>query len=155
MPGNLLLMAYPQEEDVLTSFRFASKYTMPDLYTGNATLTQISSSINSTGFSLLFRCEGCLSWDQDGTTGNASTSAAQLLLGWAQAEENPTGGACPDDLSLVQHEAQSLWNAKFDKNATSSSYNSWTKLATNIVTGDCDGGAGGGGGGNRTKARWY
>jgi cellobiose dehydrogenase (acceptor) len=152
MPGNLLVLAYPQEDDVLTSFRFASKYTMPDLYTGNATLTQISSSINSTGFSLLFRCEGCLSWDQDGTTGNASTSASQLLLGWAQAEENPTDGACPDDLSLVKHEANSLWIAKFDRNATSSSYNSWAKLATNVVTGDCDGG---GGNGNGTKPRWY
>ncbi|KKK27390.1 hypothetical protein ARAM_002277 [Aspergillus rambellii] len=147
MTSKLLLMAYPSGDRVLTSFRFSSGYVMPDLYTGNATVTQISSSINATGFTLLFRCQNCLAWDQGGTTGSVSTSAGQLVLGWAQAKKSPTNGACPGDLSLVQHEAQSIWAAKFDKNAASSSYEAWTKLATTVVTGDCDGSPGGGGNG--------
>lgn len=142
MYNSLLLMAYPSDEGqgdkVLTSFRFTSEYAMPSLYTGNATLTQISSTINSTGFSLLFRCEGCLSWDQDGTAGNASTSSGRPLLGWAQAGVNPSDGECPDDLSLVKHDGQSLWYAQLDKNATSPLYDSWSRLATKVVTGDCD-----------------
>ncbi|KAL2863142.1 uncharacterized protein BJX67DRAFT_390801 [Aspergillus lucknowensis] len=146
MLDSLLLVAYPQGDNVLTSFRIASDYAMPDVYTGDAKLTQISWSVDPTGFTVLFRCQGCFSWEQDGTAGNASTSASRLLLGWAQAEENPTDGACPDDMSLMQHEGQSIWNAELDANATSSMYDSWAELARIQVPGDC-------GVGNRTRLR--
>lgn len=145
MNSNLLLLAYAQDDKVLTSFRFASGYTMPDLYTGNATLTQISSSVSAEKFELLFRCQNCLSWDQDGVTGSATTSAGQLVLAWAQGQESPTDAACPDDLSLVQHEAQGIMVARLDKNAVNSKYESWTELATETVTGSCDSSGGGGG----------
>ncbi|KAL2867628.1 cellobiose dehydrogenase [Aspergillus lucknowensis] len=145
MNSNLLLMAYPQDEDVLTSFRFSSGYSMPDVYAGDANLTQISSSINDTAFTLLFRCEGCLAWDHEGTTGNASTSAGRLTLGWAQGQESPEDGACPDDLSISQHEAQSIWSATLDENAASADYETWAELATEVVPGTCDGDGDGGG----------
>ncbi|KAL2826657.1 hypothetical protein BDW59DRAFT_171747 [Aspergillus cavernicola] len=144
MTSKLLLMAYPQDDDILTSFRFSSGYVMPDLYAGDATLTQISSTISDTAFTLLFRCEGCLAWDQSGVTGNASTSSGRLLLGWAQGQEGPSDGACPDDLTVTQHEGQSIWSGTLDESAASAEYEGWTELATEVVEGSCDGSGGGG-----------
>ncbi|KAL2826704.1 hypothetical protein BDW59DRAFT_145062 [Aspergillus cavernicola] len=137
MINRLLLMAYAQDDDVLTSFRFTSSYTMPSVYTGNATLTQISSTITDHEFTLLFRCEGCLAWDNDGVVGYTSTSAGALELGWAQAQESPANGACPDELSLMQHEANSVWDITLDENAVSAEYETWAELAINLVTGTC------------------
>ena len=56
MVNNLLLIAYPQKSQVLTSFRWATEYGPPVLYTGNAKLTQVSSVVNSTHYSVIFRC---------------------------------------------------------------------------------------------------
>ncbi|KAL5361221.1 hypothetical protein BJX96DRAFT_185209 [Aspergillus floccosus] len=144
MTSNLLFMAYPYEDTVLTSLRFASGYVMPDVYTGNATVTQITSTVNSTHFTLLFRCEGCLSWNHNGQTGSAKTSSGRLVLGWAQATESPTSPSCPNDISLVQHDSGSIWVATLDKNAASASYAEWTALANKTVPGDCSGNGGGG-----------
>ncbi|KAL3469191.1 hypothetical protein BJX99DRAFT_265413, partial [Aspergillus californicus] len=146
MPSKLLLMAYPQDDEILTSFRFSAGYVMPDLYTGDANLTQISSTITDTEFSLLFRCQGCLAWDQEGVTGNASTTDARLILGWAQGQESPSDGACPDELSVPQHEAQSIWVGTLDESAVSAKYESWAELAVNVVSGTCEGGGDGDGG---------
>ncbi|KAL3467686.1 hypothetical protein BJX64DRAFT_273740 [Aspergillus heterothallicus] len=140
MNSNLLLMAYPSPDsdtEVLTSFRFSSGYALPALYAGNATLTQISSAVNATHFSLLFRCENCLAWDHEGVTGSAATSNGRLVLGWAQGSEAPTSASCPDDLVVVQHEAQSIWVGLLDS-APSTEYTSWAELATDVVTGTCD-----------------
>ncbi|KAL4864935.1 hypothetical protein BDV12DRAFT_211335 [Aspergillus spectabilis] len=144
MTSKLLLMAYPQEDQILTSFRFSSGYVMPDVYGGEATVTQISSTITEDAFTLLFRCEGCLAWNHEGVTGNASTTAGRLVLGWAQGQESPSNGACPDELSVPQHEAQSIWVGILDDNAFSAEYETWTELATEIVPGTCDGNGGGG-----------
>ncbi|KAL4892213.1 hypothetical protein BDV59DRAFT_193757 [Aspergillus ambiguus] len=143
MPNNLLFMAYPYEDTVLTSLRFTSGYVMPSVYTGNATVTQITSTVNATHYTLLFRCEGCLSWNQSNQTGSASTSSGRLVLGWAQATESPTNPSCPDDISLVQHDSDGIWVATLDKNATNTSYEQWTALANKTVSGDCSGGGGG------------
>ncbi|KAL4807494.1 hypothetical protein BDV18DRAFT_135433 [Aspergillus unguis] len=152
MNSNLLLVSYAQDDQVLTSFRFSSGYAMPTLYTGNATLTQISSTVTAEKFEVLFRCQNCFAWDQDGVTGSATTSAGQLILAWAQGQESPTDASCPDDLSLVQHEAQGIWVGKLNAKAASSKYESWAELATDDVTGSCSGdGGSGGSGGNSTE----
>ncbi|GMG07054.1 unnamed protein product [Aspergillus oryzae] len=144
MNNNLLFLAYPYEDTVLTSLRFGSGYSMPGVYTGNANVTQISSSINATHFTLLFRCENCLTWDQNGQTGNATTSKGRLVLGWAQSTESPSNPSCPDNISLVQHDNQGIISATLDENAASASYEDWVKLANKTVPGDCSGDGGGG-----------
>ncbi|EAW14611.1 cellobiose dehydrogenase [Aspergillus clavatus NRRL 1] len=144
MNGNLLLMAWPYNGTILTSFRWSSGYSMPDVYAGNATLTQISSTINATHYTLLFRCQDCLAWNHKGTTGAASTKSGQLVLGWAEANASPGNPSCPAKITLAQHDSQSIWAAKLDKNAVSTKYEEWTKLATKTVPGDCGGDDGGG-----------
>lgn len=54
MTNSLLLMAYPYQDQVLTSFRYATGYDNPEVYTGDAKLTQISSMVNSTHYSVIF-----------------------------------------------------------------------------------------------------
>lgn len=143
MTNTLLLMAYPNGDDVLTGFWWATGYEMPVPYTGDAELTQIFSSINETHHKVVFRCQNCLAWDQDGTTGSVSTSSAFMLTGWCLASASPTNPDCPADITLVQHDTQSIFGATLDDNGAHDEYEDWAALATNVVTGNCGGGGGG------------
>lgn len=63
MTGGLLLVTWLDDDgDVQTSFRYASGYVAPDLYTGNATLSKISETNNNTHYELTYRCESCKSY---------------------------------------------------------------------------------------------
>lgn len=140
MTNSLLLMAWPYEGQILTSFRFASGYTSPDVYTGDAKLTQISSTVDASHFTLIFRCQNCLAWDQDGASGSASTSAGSLVLGWASALRALSNPSCPTEVSIGFHSnGQSIWGATLDQNAANPSYSEWAAQATATVTGSCGG----------------
>ncbi|KAI0445879.1 fungal cellulose binding domain-containing protein [Xylaria telfairii] len=138
MTNSLLLMAYPYKNQVLTSFRYATGYDNPEVYTGNAKLTQISSTVNSTHYSVIFRCQNCLSWDHGGATGSVSTSAGFLVLGWCNAFPSPGNPSCADTVSIVQHDnGQSIFGASLDSNVANPSYSQWAAKATATVTGSC------------------
>jgi cellobiose dehydrogenase (acceptor) len=139
MTSNLLLMAYPYQGKILTSFRYASGYDMPAVYTGNAILTQISSTINSTHYTLIYRCQNCFQWNQNGAAGGVSTSNSFLVLGWCHAYVSPTNPDCPNTLSLLQHDTQSIFGATLDSAAANPSYSAWAVKATSTVTGSCGG----------------
>ncbi|ORY64787.1 fungal cellulose binding domain-containing protein [Pseudomassariella vexata] len=139
MTNSLLLMAWPYDGEILTAFLWATGYDTPVQYTGDATLTQISSTVNSTHFTLLFHCQGCLAWDQDGATGSNPTSDSAVVLGWSQAIAAPSNPQCPASVTMAQHEAQSIFGAVLDSNAANPSYSEWAALATNTVTGACGG----------------
>lgn len=142
MTRSLLLMAWPHEDEVLTTFMFASGYDMPEIYTGDAKLTQIASHINETNYSVQFRCEGCLSWNHEGNTGGPSTSSGFMLLGWAQAYGTPENPSCPADVRVDQHETQNIFPAVIgDSTIADPSYSEWAAMATNTVTGNCGGGS--------------
>lgn len=144
MTNSLLLMAYPYNGQILTQFYYATAYVMPDLYTGNATLTQISSTITATDFTLIFRCQNCFSWNQNGQTGSAHTSQGTLVLAWAQSIESPGNPQCPATATLIQHEYFGIWGAGLTSDATSANYATWAAKATKTVTGNCSGGGGNG-----------
>ncbi|AEO69014.1 7e45c51e-662f-416f-b7f7-870b6473ba8f [Thermothielavioides terrestris] len=140
MTNSLLIAAWPYGDNIYTSFRYATGYAMPDVYTGNATLTQISSTINSTSFTLIFRCQNCLSWNQDGSSGGASTSSGALILGWCQAFPSPGNPTCPDQITIEQHDnGQGIWGAQLDSNAANPSYTAWAAKATKTVPAQCSG----------------
>lgn len=136
MTQALLLMAWPHEEEVLTSFRYATGYSMPATYTGEAKLTQISSSTNGSTYEVLFRCENCFSWNQDGSTGSVSTSEGFLVLGWATANAAPSNPACPTGIKFGQHTSFGQFGAELD-GTTNEKYAEWAALATKTVNGDC------------------
>lgn len=64
MTSSLLLLTWVKEDDnsVMADFRYASGYTEPAPYTGNATLSIISSNVNDTHYELTYRCEDCWAW---------------------------------------------------------------------------------------------
>ncbi|KAK4459122.1 putative cellobiose dehydrogenase precursor [Cladorrhinum samala] len=140
MTNSLLIAAWPHEDEVYTSLRYATGYAMPDVYTGNAEITQIRSSINSTHFTLVFRCKNCLQWDQNGQTGGVSTSGGFMVLGWVQAFPSPGNPTCPSQITLEQHDnGMGIWGAVLDANAANPSYSAWAAKATKTVTGSCSG----------------
>jgi cellobiose dehydrogenase (acceptor) len=140
MTNTLLTVAYPHGEDVLTSFMWATGYEMPVPYDGDATLTQISSSINETHYSLTYLCEGCFAWNHEGATGGVSTSSGSMINSWAWASPSPENADCPADLTVEQHDTQSVFGAQLAAVAFHEEYDEWAALATNVVPGECGGG---------------
>ncbi|KAI1171383.1 cellobiose dehydrogenase [Nemania sp. FL0916] len=136
MTQALLLMAWANGDEVLTSFRFATGYDLPGPYNGAANLTQISSTITDTGFELLYRCQGCFSWDHEGAVGSVATSEGFLVLGRASAGTAPANPSCPSQISFGQHEAFGQFGAPL-QTIVSESYDAWAQLAVNSVVGEC------------------
>ncbi|GAW17018.1 hypothetical protein ANO14919_064670 [Xylariales sp. No.14919] len=136
MTQALLLVAWANGDEVLTSFRFATGYSFPEEYKGQANLTQISSNVTDTGFELIYRCQGCFSWDHDGATGSVETSSGLLILGRAAAKTEPSNPSCPSQISFGQHQAFGQFGAPLDT-VVNDAYADWAKLATKVVTGDC------------------
>ncbi|KAI2638902.1 hypothetical protein GGS26DRAFT_602501 [Hypomontagnella submonticulosa] len=136
MTDALLLIAWPYEGQVLTSFRFATGYNMPGVYTGDAKLTQISSTVTDTGFELIYRCEGCFAWDQEGSVGSVKTTEGLLVLGHASATTIPTNPQCPAEIRFNQHEKFGQFGAPLE-GVGKAKYAEWAALATKTVNGDC------------------
>lgn len=139
MTQSLLIVAWPYEDQVLTSFRYADGYTMPVEYTGNATLTQIRSAVDDTGYEVLYRCQGCFSWDQDGVPGSVSTSKGSLVAGRAQGSIVPENPQCPSEITYEFHDDGFAQTGLPLDDAPNEAYEEWAALATNDVPGSCDG----------------
>jgi cellobiose dehydrogenase (acceptor) len=101
-----------------------SGYVSPDDYTGNATLTQISHSIDADGshFELVYRCQHCFVWNQNGAEGS-QLPLGGLGIGWAQHSDVPTN-------PWVFHDnGQGIFPISTD-GARNAKYADWVKLAT-------------------------
>ncbi|KAI0514464.1 cellobiose dehydrogenase [Xylaria bambusicola] len=136
MTQALLLVAWVNGDEVLTSFRFATGYNFPEEYKGSANLTQISSKVTDTGFELIYRCQDCFSWDHDGATGGVSTSSGFLVLGRASAKSVPSNPSCPSKIAYGQHDTFGQFGAPL-ATTVKDSYAAWARLATKVVPGDC------------------
>lgn len=138
MVKGLLLVAWPYEDQVLTSFRMATDYFMPDVYSGNSTLTQIASSVNETRYELVYRCQNCLAWtDADGGSQSVQTSEGTVGLGYAQGADGPENAGCPDEIVLEYHTVgHSTWVAHIEE-APIEDYDAVAQLATEVVSGEC------------------
>ncbi|OTB09082.1 carbohydrate-binding module family 1 protein [Hypoxylon sp. CI-4A] len=136
MTDALLLVAWPYEDQVLTSFRFATGYTLPGVYTGNATVTQISSKVTDTGFEVIYRCQNCFAWDQEGTSGHVETTSGTLVLGRASAGTVPSHPECPTQITFGQHTSFGQFGAPLE-GIGKAQYAEWAALATKSVEGEC------------------
>ncbi|KAJ8123784.1 hypothetical protein ONZ43_g345 [Nemania bipapillata] len=136
MTQALLMVAWANGEEVLTSFRYATGYSLPEEYKGQANLTQISSKVTDTGFELIYRCQGCFSWDHDGATGGVQTTSGFLILGRASSKTAPTSPSCPSQITVKQHDLFGQFGAPLET-LPKTSYDAWAATATNLVTGNC------------------
>ncbi|KIH92074.1 hypothetical protein SPBR_03169 [Sporothrix brasiliensis 5110] len=151
MPSDLLLMAWPYQNHVFTSFRCVDDYFLPGQFGGdngtNGTsaafpapeLTVLHTAVNATSFEVVYRCQNCWAWQQ-GTYNETVHTALQpgnaesvLVLGYAQATKGPTNPACTGNgLNFGFHDnGYAQWGAPVS-NATrpAATYAAWTKLAT-------------------------
>lgn len=73
------------------SLTIGSGYVSPDDYTGNATLTQISHTVTDTNFELVYRCQWCWIWNQNGAEGSQVPTGEVQVIGWAQHSQVYSG----------------------------------------------------------------
>ncbi|KAI1798304.1 cellobiose dehydrogenase [Ganoderma leucocontextum] len=79
MIGDLLLVAWPNGNDIVASTRYATAYTQPTAYAGPTLTTLPSSSVNSTHWKYVFRCQDCTSWQGGGGISPTGTG----VFAWA------------------------------------------------------------------------
>jgi cellobiose dehydrogenase (acceptor) len=111
-----------------------SSYQYPVPYAGSANLTQIYSNVNATHWTLVYRCQNCLLFDDPSQeTFNASTSKGTFLQGWAQSFVAPTDPKNPFS-DFQQHNNGMGEFVVQVASATQASYSVWaTKTATGPV----------------------
>ncbi|KAL5510993.1 hypothetical protein ACEPAG_3712 [Sanghuangporus baumii] len=61
MVGDLLMVFWPNGDEIMYSPRWATGYIQPVLYDG-PTVTTISSSVNATHWKTIYRCQNCTTW---------------------------------------------------------------------------------------------
>lgn len=139
MLNNLLFVAWPNEEEIITTFRLTGAYANPDVYTGDVTALPIANGtfINSTHLSYTFLCQGCINDDSfDGT-------AASPVFGYAVSATSPE--AASDASSALTYHAKAFGQFGVDLNgAKSADYALWASWASETpgVPGNPGGGNG-------------
>jgi cellobiose dehydrogenase (acceptor) len=141
MVSRPLVVAYPQDGQVLVSVKWATGYENPPPYGGAHKISQISSSITATGFKVIYKCEGCLAWDFQGIKGSAPTNGDSMPIGWAYSAEPVANGECVDDTVLPQHDTFGNYGFTPDESSLRSEYSEWAKLPTKVIKGTCGGGS--------------
>ncbi|KAG8925165.1 hypothetical protein FRC02_009888, partial [Tulasnella sp. 418] len=124
MNNNLLIVAWPWNNQIIFSPRVTSNYAPPHVVT-RPVITTISFSITSTQWKWRFRCQGCTSWTFQGGSG-AIVQDNYSVFGWALstvAVNNPSNPASTFD----QHTDFGLFAADIG-NAHSNSYPMATSL---------------------------
>ncbi|KAH8672005.1 putative cellobiose dehydrogenase [Tricladium varicosporioides] len=130
MPNHLMLVAWPtgNGDEVITSFRYATGFRLPGSYKGTAKYTKLSSTVNSTHWSLIYRCQDCFVFnDPSQSTANVSTSKGVIPQGWAQAMSAPTNPKDPNS-DFIQHDnGMGVFQIQV-KSAANAKYAEWVKL---------------------------
>jgi len=82
MANNLLIVAWPNENDIVFTPRFATGYLQPTPYSG-PTITTLSSSVESDGsWKWIFRCQECTTW-----TGGSLNTTGTPVMAWVISNE--------------------------------------------------------------------
>lgn len=141
MLNHLLLVAWANGEDVVSTFRTASAYANPPVYdatTVSALPIANGTFVNSTHFSYTFLCKGCI---VGGTTTFTKTDETPVL-GWALSSSDPTTPSDPTS-ALPYHDAGfGLYgqNAAAAQSANFETWASWASAATGNGTAPVSGG---------------
>lgn len=129
MVGSLLIVAWPNDDSVVASFRETSGYTSPAVYSdANLTMSVISNGtfVNSTHMSYTFLCGGCITGDSysfDATSSN-------VVLGWAVGSNAVTNAGSASSATFTFH---NTGYGEFNivlTDAESSYYSTWAAMAT-------------------------
>jgi cellobiose dehydrogenase (acceptor) len=146
MANHILVVAWPNGEEVMASVREASGYTTPPVYTGNATTTPIANGtfVNSTHFSYTFVCNGCITGDEDSFPNTVKGNA----FGWAFSDDAVAKPSAADT-ALNMHSGFGAFAIIF-ANSSSASYDTWASWAEAVVTAPAPSNPGNGTGGSNS-----
>lgn len=97
---SLLLAPWIDISKIVASFRCVSGYVHPGKSTSNATVCHISNSVHISHYELIYRCEGCWSWNHGGPTA-AQVLARQCSITIHQTIEVSLTAPCPTKIILV------------------------------------------------------
>ena len=129
MTGNLLVVAWPNEDKIISSFREATGYTNPAVKTGDFTMSPIPDGtfVNETAFSYTFLCSNCIS--DDPASGMVIYESPSVnVMGWAYSDKaltDPTTASA----ALNYHDAGFGAFGLPMSNATSADFDTWAALA--------------------------
>jgi cellobiose dehydrogenase (acceptor) len=115
----------------------SSAYAQPVIYQGSATLTQIYTNVNSTHWTLVYRCKNCLLNDdatQPAVSSNIThTTTGFFEFGWAQSTIAVNNVSNPNS-DFVQHDNGQGEFVIQVASATQASYSQWaTMTATGVI----------------------
>lgn len=138
MTGNLLVVAWPNDGEVVSSFRKATGYTSPAVTTGDFTMNPIPDGtyVNDTAFSYTFLCKNCIS-DDVATGLIIYESPSTNIVGWAFSADAPTNPASASS-ALNYHSGFGAFGLPMS-NATSTSFDTWAAMAVEGSTGSGSG----------------
>lgn len=135
MTGNLLVVAWPNDGEIVSSFRKATGYTSPAVTTGDFKMNPIPDGtfVNDTAFSYTFLCKNCIS--DDVATGLVIyDSPSTNIMGWAYSNDALTDPGTASS-ALTYHTAGFGAFGLPMSNATSANFDTWAAMAVEGNTG--------------------
>lgn len=142
MTKHLLFVAWPNGDDIVTSFRMAQSYANPAVYT-NTTVSALpianGTFVNSTHMSYTFLCEGCIV----GGTTSFDADVEAPVLGYAVSTSSPSTISSSSS-ALTYHDAASgEWGFSISgaKSASYSTWASWASAASSSGSGSSSSGS--------------
>jgi cellobiose dehydrogenase (acceptor) len=149
MTGNLMVVAWPHEGKIVSSFRLATGYTNPAVATGDFKMNPIPDGtyVNGTAFSYTFLCKNCISKDPE--TGMVLYEAPSTnIVGWAFSATAPTSPASAS-AALNYHTGFGAFGLPA-ADAQSAKFETWAAMAVEGSSGSGSGSTAPIGGGNST-----
>jgi cellobiose dehydrogenase (acceptor) len=132
MLNHLLLVAWANGDEVVSTFRTASAYANPAVYDASevkALPIEKGTFVNSTHFSFTFLCEGCI---VGGSTTFKPTDETPVF-GWALSVENPTTPSDPAS-EIPYHGAGFGLYGMPAADAKSAKFEEWAAMASKATT---------------------
>lgn len=102
-----------------------SAFEQPLPYEGTAVLTQLYSNVNATHWTLIYRCQGCFTFnDPSLPTEHAYTSKGTYMKGFAQSL-TPVSDKLNPNSPMLQHDNGCGWYQVQVASAVQASYSAW------------------------------
>ncbi|KAI0765073.1 cellobiose dehydrogenase [Fomes fomentarius] len=118
MIGNLLIVAWPNGNQIVASPRYATGYIQPTVYAGPTLTTLPSSTVNSTHWKYVFRCQNCTTWE-----GGGIDPTAQSVLAWAYSNVGVDTPSSPSS-TFQEHTGFGFFGINYP-DAQNSNYNNY------------------------------
>ena len=141
MVNQLLIVAYPSGNRVVSSFREASAYANPPVYRGNHSLSMIpiakGTAVTKTDFTYTFLCRGCITND----ILSFSPTESGTVFGWAFSNTAVASPSSPSSVLNFHSAGYGDYGVQLSK-AKSANYAQWAALALNSTSTGAGSGAG-------------